>query len=107
MVDSTIEVIYGGMLTSLQDLGRCGYQKYGVIAGGAMDTYALRLANLLVGNAQAEAALEITFQGPVLQLAAGMMIAFMGAGAVPRIAGEMVPLNRPVYIKKNCQLDFG
>lgn len=61
MVDSTIEVIYGGMLTSLQDLGRCGYQKYRVIAGGAMDTYALRLANL-VGNAQARAALEITFQ---------------------------------------------
>lgn len=105
--ESTIDVLSGGMLTSLQDLGRCGYQKYGVIAGGAMDTYALRLANLLVGNAPAEAALEITFQGPVLNLAAGMMIAFMGAEASPHIAGQTLPLNRPIYIKKNCQLDFG
>ncbi len=105
--ESTIEVLSGGLLTSLQDLGRCGYQKYGVIAGGAMDTYALRLTNLLVGNAPAEAALEITFQGPVLKLTAGMLIAFMGADAAPSIAGKTLPLNRPIYIKKNCQLDFG
>ena len=45
-----IEVIEGGLFTTVQDLGRHGYQRYGVPVSGAMDQYALRVANLLVGN---------------------------------------------------------
>ena len=55
-----------GLLSTIQDLGRSGTQKYGVIASGAMDSFALRIANLLVGNRGQEAGLEITMLGPDL-----------------------------------------
>lgn len=54
-----INVLQPGLLTTIQDLGRVGYQKYGVIVGGAMDTYALRMGNILIGNREGEGALEI------------------------------------------------
>ena len=45
-----IEVIHPGLMTTIQDLGRFGAQKYGVIVSGPMDTYSFRIANILVGN---------------------------------------------------------
>ena len=50
----SIRVIKPGLLTSIQDLGRKGYQQHGVIVSGAMDTYSLRIANILVGNTEGE-----------------------------------------------------
>ena len=61
----------GGPLTTLQDLGRYGYQKYGVLVSGAMDSLSLELGNLLVQNKPGEGALEMTMGGPVLKLPAG------------------------------------
>ena len=46
----SIRVLHSGLLTTIQDIGRYGSQKFGVIVSGAMDSYSLRLANLLVGN---------------------------------------------------------
>ena len=46
----SIRVSKAGLLTSIQDLGRKGFQQHGVIVSGAMDSYSLRIANLLVGN---------------------------------------------------------
>lgn len=57
------EVIQPGPLITVQDLGRYGYQQYGMPVSGAMDNYALRVANLLVGNNEGEAGLEITLLG--------------------------------------------
>ena len=48
----TVKVLHPGLLTTVQDLGRFGSQQYGVIVSGAMDTYSLRIANVLVGNEQ-------------------------------------------------------
>jgi len=45
-----IKVLKGGPLTTVQDLGRNGYQKYGVLVSGAMDSFSMRLGNILVGN---------------------------------------------------------
>lgn len=53
----------GGPLTTLQDLGRYGYQKFGVLVSGAMDDVSLRLSNLLVQNDPGEGALEMTMSG--------------------------------------------
>jgi antagonist of KipI len=64
---TAIEVLDGGLLTTVQDLGRVGCQQYGVPVSGAMDTWALRAANRLVGNEEEAAALEITLAGPVLR----------------------------------------
>lgn len=65
----------GGPLTTLQDLGRYGYQKFGVLVSGAMDDVSLRLSNLLVQNDPGEGALEMTMSGPVLVLPAGLVFA--------------------------------
>ncbi|MDE3088416.1 MAG: KipI antagonist, partial [Chloroflexota bacterium] len=62
-----MEVIAPGLLTTVQDLGRVGYQKFGVPVSGAMDSFALRAANALVGNSPDSAALEITVAGPTLR----------------------------------------
>ena len=64
---TAIEVLDGGLLTTVQDLGRFGAQQYGVPVSGAMDVWALRAANRLVGNDEGAAALEITLAGPVLR----------------------------------------
>ena len=53
----------GGFLTSVQDLGRTGFRQFGVSTSGALDSFALRVANLLVGNDEGAAGLEITFGG--------------------------------------------
>ena len=74
----TIEVVEGGLFTSVQDLGRYGYQRYGVPVSGAMDPYSLRLANILLGNPEGAAALEITLVGPKLKFLANTTIALAG-----------------------------
>ena len=56
----SISILSPGMLTTVQDTGRWGYQKEGIIVSGAMDMLALRIANLLVGNPEKNAALEIS-----------------------------------------------
>ena len=55
----SMRVSKAGLLTSIQDLGRRGFQQHGVIVSGAMDSYSLRIANLLVGNDENEAGLEL------------------------------------------------
>ena len=59
-----LEVLDGGMLTTVQDLGRYGYERFGIPVAGAMDPFALRAANTLVGNSWDKAGLEITLTGP-------------------------------------------
>lgn len=102
-----MEVLSPGLMTSVQDLGRHGHQKHGVIVSGAMDSYALRIANLLVGNSEGEAALEITLVGPKLKLQKGTLLALTGGDLSPVIEGKAVPMWRPVYIKQDCVLKFG
>ena len=72
-----IEVIQPGALTTVQDLGRPGYEASGVSPGGAADRQALRTANLLVGNAENAAALEICLSGPVLKFNAPAVVAWV------------------------------
>lgn len=103
----SITVLRPGLLTSIQDLGRYGYQKYGVIVSGAMDSYALRVANLLVGNKEGEATLEMTLMGPSLLVEKDILIAITGGDLSPTINGEPVPMWRPVYVKKGTILQFG
>lgn len=102
-----ITVLTPGFLATLQDMGRFGYQKNGVIVSGAMDTYSMRLANILVGNDENEAVIEITMLGPSLGLSKGSLICIVGADLSPRINGRKVPFSRPIYIREDCILEFG
>jgi antagonist of KipI len=102
-----IHVLKPGLLTTLQDSGRYGYQKYGVIASGAMDNFAHKTANLLVGNEETEASLEITIIGPALQFKEPALISICGSDLSAKVDGKPVPLWRPVYIHRGETLQFG
>ncbi|QAA95204.1 5-oxoprolinase subunit C family protein [Pollutimonas thiosulfatoxidans] len=103
----TVTVIKPGLLSSFQDLGRHGHQYLGVPVGGAMDTRAHRLANLLVGNAQDEATLEITLAGPTLRFDSPACIAISGAQLGAMLNGQAIPNNRPLVLRAGDILSFG
>jgi biotin-dependent carboxylase-like uncharacterized protein len=71
-----------GLLTTVQDLGRPGYQRLGIAVGGALDPVSLRAANALVGNPPGTGALEVAYVGPTLQANADdVRLSFVGAQA--------------------------
>jgi len=77
-----LKVLAPGLHTTVQDLGRPGYQAIGVPVSGALDGFSLRLANALVGNRLGSAALEILLSGPTLEVAADTVrVALAGVGA--------------------------
>jgi biotin-dependent carboxylase-like uncharacterized protein len=102
-----VHVIKPGALSTLQDLGRFGYQRYGVIVDGVMDEWSHRVANILVGNREAEATLEMTLIGPSLRFDDAALIAICGADLSPRVGERDVPMDRPVLLRAGSQLEFG
>jgi len=77
--------IRAGFLTTVQDLGRVGLREFGISPGGALDPHALRVANLLVGNKEPVAGLEITFGGLRIRFADDRVIAWCGGDFEARI----------------------
>ena len=69
-MNPTLKVIQPGLQTTVQDLGRIGGQRFGIPVSGATDAVALRVANVVVGNAQGTAGLEIALMGPTLEVVA-------------------------------------
>ncbi|MCP2042176.1 biotin-dependent carboxyltransferase family protein [Pontibacter sp. HSC-36F09] len=102
-----LETLKPGMLTTLQDKGRYGHQREGIITSGAMDTFACRVANMLAGNADDEAVLEITLVGPTIRFTEDQLIALTGADLSPELNGERVAMWRPLLVKKESILSFG
>ncbi|WP_316840000.1 biotin-dependent carboxyltransferase family protein [Pedobacter gandavensis] len=102
-----IKVIKAGMLTTVQDLGRTGYRKDGLTVSGAMDEDALRLGNLLLGNAAGEAGLECTLTGPEILFESDALIAITGADLSAKIDGLPAELWRPLLLTKGSVLTFG
>lgn len=96
----------GGLLTTVQDLGRSGYQKYGLAAAGATDRYAHRLANILVCNDEDAATLEITMMGLRLVALETTVIAITGANLNPYLNGKLAPLWTSFIINKGDKLHF-
>ena len=73
-----IDVLRAGFLTTVQDLGRPGFEHLGVSPAGVADPVSARVANLLVGNAEGDAVLECTAMGPRLQFSVETWIAVCG-----------------------------
>lgn len=102
-----ITVTKPGLHDTIQDMGRLGYQKFGVVAGGVMDPFSHQVANLLVGNEEKDATLEMTLVGPRLLFREEALIAICGGDLGPMIAGLPVPMWKPVFIRKGSKLQFG
>jgi antagonist of KipI len=96
-----VNVLKGGLLTTVQDLGRKGHRASGVPLSGPMDPFAFRIANLLVGNPDDAAALEITLLGPELEFSADARIALCGA----TFSG--LPSWRPLIARAGERVRFG
>ncbi len=86
-----IKVISPGPMTTVQDLGRFAFMDRGVPPSGALDSFSCRVANILVGNSDNSAVLEITFMGPTLEVLRDSEIALSGADMAMTINGNPVP----------------
>ena len=104
---STMEILSPGILTTVQDLGRFGYQRYGIPVCGALDSVSLRIANILVGNRDHLAGLEITAIGPTIRFTEGATIAVVGADLEPTLNGNPMPAWESVYAEAGSVLGFG
>lgn len=102
----TVTLLAGGPQTSIQDLGRFGYRHLGVGTAGALDNYSLRVANLLVGNPERAAALEITLAGPRLRMNLPTTIAITGADVDASVDGIALPGWRPISLPAGCELSL-
>ncbi len=102
----SINIIKAGIATAVQDLGREGYYHLGIPQSGAMDRYAMLIANLLVGNPDNHAGLEITFMGPEILFNVHAKIAVTGGNIAPKINGELHPIWTTLAIKKGDTLSF-
>jgi antagonist of KipI len=103
----SITVLKPGMLSTLQDGGRYGFQHLGVPVSGAMDFFSHRIANILADNKADEATLEITLRGPRLRFEHDALIALCGADLSPTINGVIAPEGKAVRVRAGSVLDFG
>lgn len=102
-----LEVLDGGWLTTVQDLGRPGYERYGIPVSGAMDFLALWVANRLVGNPPGAAGLEITLAGPVLAATEPCLVAVTGADLTFQVDGREMPMGMSVFVRRGSVISFG
>lgn len=102
----TIRIRKTGLATSIQDRGRFGYYSLGIPPSGAMDAFSLLAANLLVGNPEDAAGLEITYLGPELEFQAPAIVAVTGAELEPKVGGESRPLWESFSVSAGDVLSF-
>lgn len=86
----SVTVLNPGLLTTVQDAGRVGYQQFGVPVSGVMDPRAMKIANILVGNEENEAVLECTMLGPQLRFDCANTVAITGGDLGPTLDGQPV-----------------
>ena len=100
-------VIRAGFLTSVQDLGRTGFRQFGVSTSGALDSFALRVANLLVGNDEGAAGLEITLGGLQLRFEDERIVAWCGGEFDVQIGSRVLPAGHVAHLQTGDELKFG
>ena len=101
-----LKVLESGFWTSIQDRGRYDFRGYGVPVSGWMDSYSAEFANIILGNKEGTAVMELTMTGPSLQFDSPTSIAIVGADMQPFINGDPVLHNKVIDIKANDILKF-
>lgn len=102
-----VKVNIPGVLTTVQDEGRTGYQKSGMTCSGVMDASAYRKCNYLVGNEESAAVLEFTLYGGEYEFTEDTIIALTGADMAPSVNDHPVPMNRAYQVKAGDVLKLG
>ena len=103
---AVMEVLAPGLQTTVQDAGRFGFGRYGVAASGALDSYALRAANLLVGNPENAACLEIMLLGLRVRALRDVAVAVTGADLQPQCDRRPFVMWRSQILAKGRELSF-
>ncbi len=102
----SIKIIKAGVLSSVQDGGRYGYQHLGINPCGAMDKVAAAISNFLVGNDASEAVIESHFPASQLFFEQDALVALTGADFGAMINDKLIPINNPIFISRNTVLQF-
>lgn len=102
----SLRIIKPGLLDTIQDTGRNGFQYLGVNPTGAMDKLSAQTANIIVGNDAHEAVIEMHFPSSVFLFQKPTMISLGGADFSASINGDPVPLWHPIIVTRNCVLQF-
>jgi len=100
------EVLEPGILTTIQDIGRYGFSQFGVPPSGASDTFSLRVGNLLVGNREEGACLEITLMGLKIKALREVVIAITGGDLSPVLNGEPLEMWRTLLFVEGDVIHF-
>jgi biotin-dependent carboxylase-like uncharacterized protein len=101
-----IRIVNAGLSTTVQDLGRPGYYNIGIPLSGGMDRFALRAANLLVGNDEGAAVLEAVFMGPQIEFTSDAMVAVTGAELPPKVNDALQLTWTSFSVKRGQNLSF-
>lgn len=102
----SIRIIKQGLLDSIQDTGRYGFQHLGINPGGAMDTVAATIGNMLVGNTSDEAVIEMHFPAATIYFEKAAVIAITGADFSAYVNKAPVPLNTTIVVADGAILSF-
>jgi antagonist of KipI len=102
----SLKIVKPGILDTVQDPGRFGYQHLGINPGGVMDYFSAAITNMLVGNDPSEALVEFHFPSPTFFFELPALIALGGSDFSPMLNGEPVPLWHPIIVSKNSILQF-
>ncbi|MCF7560163.1 biotin-dependent carboxyltransferase family protein [Sabulilitoribacter multivorans] len=102
-----IKVLKPGFYSTIQDLGRIGFQQFGVPYSGVMDRKAATVANALLGNDESDAVIEMTMTGATFQFSTNTFIAISGADMSPKLNNQAIQCNKMVAVKFNDVLSFG
>lgn len=84
------KILRAGPLSTIQDLGRSGYAQYGIPTAGAMDPWALQVANLLVGNPRNASGLEMTLKGIKAEVLSPTVLSITGGSGINTVNGKII-----------------
>ena len=102
-----MNILLPGSMSTVQDMGRTGHAAQGYPECGACDKYALALGNLLCGNPERAAAIEMTLTGATVRFDQDAVIALTGAACTPKLDGYGIPLYTPVRVPAGATLETG
>ena len=103
----SINVLKPGFQSTVQDLGRNGYSHYGISKSGAADDLSIRLGNLIVGNNENAASIEMTLVGGEFKFDIDSTIVLTGSKFAAMIDNKSIPFNEIVKISANQTLSIG